>query len=68
MNKQEAIEAMLEGKKLTHRYFTNEEWISMKDEDTMIDENGYTWHPDIFWKDRESGDMWDTGWSLYKQN
>lgn len=32
MTKQEAIQAMREGKKVTHRYFSSDEWMGIKGE------------------------------------
>lgn len=62
MNKQEAIEALKQGKKLTHRYFTPDEWITL-DGDMMVMEDGATIDASIFWKDRENWS--DDGWSEY---
>lgn len=56
MNKQEAILAMKEGKKVIHRDFAPNEWMTIK-EGMMILEDGViipyaTCTPDEFWKYR----------------
>jgi len=62
MNKQEAIEAMKVGKKVTHEYFNSDEYIYMIGE-SLYDEGDSYLISDLFWKDRE-GFHWDTGWSV----
>lgn len=63
MNREEAIQLMKNGKKVTHRYFDNEEYIKMKD-GKIYDENGYGFFPNEFWQYRtEIG--WDRDWSVY---
>ena len=57
MNKQEAILAMQEGKKVTHRYFTPNEWMTMKD-GVIVLEDGVICPPDDFWQWRT-----DRGWN-----
>ena len=64
MNKSEAVQAMKEGKKLTHRWFSNEEWITDKD-GAFEFEDGCRCGYEEFFEDRDSG-SWQTGWSLYK--
>lgn len=62
MTKDEAIQAMKEGHKVTHRHFSDDEWITMKD-GKIIDENGYKLYAVEFWFYRES-DSFKTGWSI----
>lgn len=63
MNKQEAIEAMKQGVKITHTYFSICEWMTMKN-GKMITEEGYS-HPfDLFWSYR-TGDGWENGYRIY---
>lgn len=72
MNKQAAINLMKRSPlvKITHQYFSSEEYIYMKDGD-IYDESGYRMTgigPDSsinFWTDR-TGPEWDEGWSIYK--
>lgn len=67
MTKNEAIKAMALGEHLTHRYFTKEEFIRMEN-GMIIDEKGYTFPPDEFWKWRTSEEF-QSGWSIkFKSN
>ena len=66
MNKEEAIKAMQEGKKVTHRSFTDEEWMTMKD-GKILTEEGYT-HPfEEFWFWRKDPG-WEKDYSLYLES
>ena len=53
---------MLEGKKVRHRFFSDEEYLCIES-DTLIDENGYVMRD--FWKFRTSDD-WDSGWEIFE--
>jgi len=66
MTKNEAIEAMHKGEKVTHRYFSDEEFVYMKGHDrrTVWTEDGAHIAASIFWDDR-AGDAWETDWSLF---
>lgn len=57
MNKQEAIAAMQEGKKVTHLYFSDDEFVTMNG-DVLIDEMGYAFDPKEFWRFRTES-YWD---------
>ena len=70
MTKQEAIKAMSEGRKVTHRYFDKDEYIRMRNFGAIIDPSIY-WLSDKhqvtsagFWHDR-SGMQWNDGWELF---
>lgn len=63
MNKQQAIEAMKNGEKIKHSLFSNEEFITMK-EDEIIDEKGYTLKD--FWKYR-TGQVWESNYWIYNK-
>ena len=63
MSKAEAIQAMHNGKKVTHYNFSDNEFIYMKDGE-IYDENGYSMHGE-FWKWRQ-GECWEKDWSLYE--
>lgn len=63
MTKQEAIAAMLEGKKITHYYFSKDEFIYLKN-GKIHDEKGYNIDSE-FWMWRHSKD-WQTDWSIYE--
>jgi len=66
MNKEEAIEAMKSGEKLTHPSFTKTEWISMKGND-IITEEGYTISLDEFWYYR-IGEYFETNWYVWQKD
>lgn len=40
MTKQEAITAMREGKKVTHRYFSSNEWMTFDNDGKILLEDG----------------------------
>ena len=63
MNKQEAILAMQEGKKVTHRYFSPNEWMAMKD-GMIVLEDGVICPPEEFWQWRTDA-VWNDGYELF---
>ena len=68
MNKQEAILAMGEGKKITYKYFSPNECMSMKDGMMVLEDGvipGITCTPEEFWKYRTDS-RWDDGYELFK--
>lgn len=67
MTKEEAIQAMKEGKKVTHRYFSENEWI-LYDYDTLkiLTEEGYRHNPIEFWSFRQ-GPEWEQDWELWSE-
>lgn len=62
MNKKEAIQAMQEGKKITHKYFTPEEWMTMR-KGMIVLEDRVVCTPEEFWKWR-TAIGWDYGYKL----
>ena len=65
--KEQAQELMLQGTKLTHFSFTDDEWCSGKQTDTdllVVTEDGYEHNWDEFWSYRQ-GVHFNTGWRLY---
>lgn len=64
MKKAEAMVLMMEGKKVTHRFFSKDEYITMNKEGFIIDENNYKLDPVEFWHYR-TGKDWFDGWELY---
>lgn len=66
MNREEAKKALREGKRLTHLYFTSEEWVQgvlvNNEFEGYLFEDGVSCSPDMFWKTRYT-DAWDCGWS-----
>ena len=61
MTKQDAIKAAYEGKRISHNYFSPDEWIEVK-KGELITEDGY-YVIDEFW-DIRSGGEWETGWYI----
>ena len=66
MTKEEAIQAMCEGKTLTHEYFTDKEWVKTNQAGTVyVFEDGVQCSYSEFW-------MWRTdncyahGWEIIK--
>lgn len=65
MTKDEARVALEQGKKVTHRFFSPDEYCYIKDGEIMT-EDGYKcgWFTDEFWTSRDSAN-WQTDWSIY---
>jgi len=72
MTKQEAIKAMSDGMKVTHKYFDKDEYVRMRQYSSVpkTDPSIY-WLSDnhqvtatMFWNDR-SGEHWEKDWSIY---
>ena len=64
MTKQDAIEAMKAGAKLTHQSFMQHEWITMEGNRTIITEKGYAIRDKEFWAYR-TGEYFETGWFIW---
>ena len=65
MTKAQALEAMRLGKKVTHIFFSPNEWMTIQnDQILMVD--GVRCYPDDFFKYR-SDKSWQSGYSLYKR-
>jgi hypothetical protein len=64
LSKEQAIEKMQQGKKVSHAYFEPEEFICMKD-GKIHDENGYCLdhEGDSFWDSRKTPE-WETNWLI----
>jgi len=65
MTKNEAIDAMKKGEKVTHRHFSDNEFITMKD-GVIVDENGYRLNADEFWAYR-TNNAFAEDWEIYKR-
>lgn len=65
MTREEAIKAMSEGKKVRHKYFSREEWVTMKSNGEYLFEDGYSVSPELFWFDRQDS-YWDKDWEIFK--
>ena len=64
MTKKDAIQEMKEGKKVTHQYFTDDEWATMENGKIVL-EDGVRCDPDEFWRWR-LGSGFDDGWELFE--
>jgi hypothetical protein len=64
MTKLEAIKAMQEGRKVTHRYFDEKEWVTMGRQGEIILEDGVECSPAEFWKWR-TNPAYETDWEIY---
>jgi hypothetical protein len=65
MTKEEAIQAMKKGKRITHRYFTPNEWMtSSKNGREIRFEGGEKMFSGEFWHFRQ-GKEWEDGYSLH---
>lgn len=64
MSRTEAIKVMREGKKVTHKYFSPEEWAT-QDNGQILLEDGVRCSPAEFWKYRQSP-IFDNDWEIFK--
>lgn len=60
MNREQAKQALAEGKRISHRYFEDYEWVKQVG-NLMEMEDGNQIPIDIFWHDR-SGEHFNDGW------
>ena len=63
MTRTEAIAEMRKGNKVTHIFFSDNEWMTMESGE-IITEEGYKHFPYEFWSYRQLK-SWDDGYSLY---
>ena len=54
---------MKEGEKVTHKYFSLDEWATMVN-DLIVLEDGVRCTPEEFWRWRNNP-IFDTDWSIY---
>ena len=66
MNRNEAIQAMREGKKVRHHYFLPDEYMSMTPDGNYLLEEGVVCTPYEFWKYR-SEKQWDANWEIFNE-
>lgn len=64
LTKAEAIQAMKEGKKVTHHYFSDNEFIKLAPCGRIETEEGYLIAPYLFWLDRK-GEAFENGWFIF---
>jgi hypothetical protein len=69
MTRDEALVAMRNGEKITHTYFTDDEFIYMKGHD-IWSEDGYNFGSIFgeFWQTKVNNLCFDDDWSIYKEN
>lgn len=67
MTKKEAKQAMSEGKKVTHKYFTATEWVTSNEYGKVLLEDGIILSWLEFWNNRVVS-IFDDGWELYKED
>lgn len=66
MTKDEALEKMKQGFKVSNQYFTSDEFLYMKENGVIMSEDGYNFN-DWFFNIR-SGEEWKLdGWSVYRE-
>jgi len=63
MTKNEAIEAMVSGKKVKHSTFLDDEFIKHKSNDKYEYEDGVTTKSINFWNCRK-GEIWEHNWVI----
>lgn len=66
MTRDEAKEAIESGKKISHRYFTPEEYVMLSSDGSgrYETEEGYIINPGLFWIDRRS-DAFQIDWEIW---
>ena len=63
-DKVEAVALMMQGNRMTHENFSDNEWLTMEGTKYLF-EDGVICSPELFWADRQ-GSGWETGWTIYK--
>jgi hypothetical protein len=64
LTKQEAIKLMQEGKRITHRYFSADEWMTMNNKGYILLEDGVQCSLSEFFRWR-TDETWNDGYSLH---
>jgi hypothetical protein len=64
MTRAEAIKAMREGKKVTHKYFSPDEWATL-DNGKILLEDGVRCSPQEFWSYRMT-ELFNDSWEIFK--
>jgi len=67
MTKIEAIQAMGEGKKVCHRFFGSDEWLTMTSGGLYVFEDGCEINEGLFWLYRIDA-KWNDGWSVFGED
>ena len=63
MSKEEAIQAMKEGKKVTHRFFSSDESMTIENGFLLLEDGVRISLEDFF--NFRSDSLWDNGYELY---
>lgn len=66
MTKEEALLALKDGEKLSHRYFDPHEWVREED-GVYIFEDGCRCEPVDFWAFRD-GNSWNYDWRIWSDD
>lgn len=67
MTQYEAKQALNNGERVRHRFFTKDEYIHRcPSNGQLLDETGFHLSETMFWFVR-SGNEWDEGWEIYNQ-
>ena len=69
MTKEEAIQAMLDGKKVTHRYFEKGEYMFLSDKktNTYQFEDGCEIDAVDFWRSHRNDECWEEDWEIFEE-
>lgn len=63
MTKEDAIRAMHEGKKVSHRFFSSSEWMTIQNGKFLFEDDCICEFKQ-FWLDRTDS-YWNDGWSIW---
>lgn len=63
MSKEEAIQTMKEGKKVTHRFFASDEWMTIENGNLLLEDGVHISLEDFF--NFRSDSLWEDGYELY---
>jgi hypothetical protein len=66
MTRYEAAQALKAGKKLTHKYFSPDEWVKGDGDGYYIMEDGVKCTAAEFWKYRQQG-WFNYNWEIFKE-
>ena len=66
MLKAEALQALSEGKKVTHRLFSDDEWMELC-HGLIFFEDGVNCPQDEFFNKDRQGSQWEDGYSIFKE-
>lgn len=63
LTKEKAFELMNEGKKITHRYFSSDEWMTIKNGKIEFEDGCRCSFADFF--HYRKGESWENGYTLF---